>query len=163
MPANPVLVSGAGAGMTVMALPQRESPNLGNTYAVLSRCTIDNAMAKKVLVTLYGNDVAPRFDLATEVLIASVADDGTMREEKTMVLPQASAEKLCHMVLTEEVHAVICGGIEQEYYEYLTWKRVNVIDSVVGFYEAVLQKFGRGTLKAGDILFEGTVEEGNGH
>lgn len=120
-------------------------------------------MVKKVLVTLYGNDVAPRFDLATEVLIASVADDGAVREEKTMVLPQASAEKLCHMVLTEEVQAVICGGIEQEYYEYLTWKRVHVIDSVVGIYEAVLQRFGKGTLKAGDILFGGSVEERNGH
>ena len=129
----------------------------------MSHCTIDEAMVKKVLITLYGNDVAPRFDLATEVLIASVADDGAVREEKTMVLPQASAEKLCHMVLTEEVQAVICGGIEQEYYEYLTWKRVHVIDSVVGIYEAVLQRFGKGTLKAGDILFGGAVEERNGH
>jgi len=110
-------------------------------------------MARKVLVTLYGNDVAPRFDLATEVLIAAVTADGAVLEEKTMVLPQASAEKLCHMVLTEEVEAVICGGIEQEYYEYLTWKRVNVIDSVAGCYEVVLERFGRGTLKAGDILY----------
>jgi len=105
--------------------------------------------------------VAPRFDLATEVLIAAVAK-GEVREEKTMVLPQASAEKLCHMLLTEEVQAVICGAIEQEYYEYLTWKRVDVIDSVVGCYEAVLQRFGQGTLRAGDVLYEAKVEEGNG-
>jgi len=119
-------------------------------------------MASKVLVTLYGNDVAPRFDLATEVLIASVDDEGVVREEKTMVLPQASAEKLCHMVLTEEVKAVICGGIEQEYYDYLTWKRVEVIESVVGLYNSVLEKFARGELKSGDILFDGLVEEKNG-
>ncbi|MCK8601587.1 NifB/NifX family molybdenum-iron cluster-binding protein [Desulfoferrobacter suflitae] len=119
-------------------------------------------MPNKVLVTLYGNDVAPRFDLATEVLIAAVDDAGAVHEEKTMVLPQASAEKLCHMVLTEEVRAVICGGIEQEYYDYLTWKRVVVIESVVGSYRRVLEEFARGRLKSGDILFDATVEEANG-
>lgn len=119
-------------------------------------------MAGKVLVTLYGNDVAPRFDLATEVLIASVDDEGVVREEKTMVLPQASAEKLCHMVLTEEVKAVICGGIEQEYYDYLTWKRVDVIESVVGSYGSVLDKFSRGKLKSGDVLSDASVEGKNG-
>ena len=119
-------------------------------------------MAGKVLVTLYGNDVAPRFDLATEVLIASVDDEGVVREEKTMVLPQASAEKLCHMVLTEEVKAVICGGIEQEYYDYLTWKRVDVIESVVGPYGSVLEKFAMGELKSGDVLTDALIEESNG-
>lgn len=114
-------------------------------------------MKRKVLITLYGNEVAPRFDLATEVLIASVAEDGTMREEKTMVLPQASAEKLCHMVLTEGVEAVICGGIEQEYYEYLTWKRIVVIDSVAGPYQAALNGFGHDRLKSGDVLFGGVA------
>ena len=103
-------------------------------------------MARKVLVTLYGNEVAPRFDLATEVLIASVDKEGAVREEKTMVLPQASAEKLCHLVLTEEVKAVICGGIEQEYYDYLIWKRVEVIEAVVGAYGSVLARFARGEL-----------------
>ena len=119
-------------------------------------------MAVKVLLTLHGNEVAPRFDLATEVLIATVDDDGAVREEKTMVLPQASAEKLCHMVLTEEARAVICGGIEQEYYDYLIWKRVQVIDSVVGCYAHVLKKFAHGELRSGDILFGDFAEERDG-
>jgi hypothetical protein len=49
-----------------------------------------------------------------------------------MVLPQASAEKLCHMIITEDIQAVICGGIEEEYYDYLCWKRIDVMDSVIG-------------------------------
>ena len=120
-------------------------------------------MSKKVLVTLYGNDVAPRFDLTTEVLIASVTEEGSVREEKTMVLPQASAEKLCHLVLTDAIQTVICGGIEQEFYEYLTWKKVMVIDSVSGSIERVLQRFGEGRLKTGDLLLDSAAERANGN
>jgi predicted Fe-Mo cluster-binding NifX family protein len=118
-------------------------------------------MSKKVLITLYGNDVAPRFDLTTEVLIASVTEEGAVGEEKTMVLPQSSAEKLCHLVLTDGIQTVICGGIEQEFYEYLTWKKVVVVDSVIGSLERVLQRFGEGRLKAGDILLSSGAERAN--
>lgn len=111
-------------------------------------------MVEKVLICLYGNDVTPRFDLATEVLIASIGADGRVREEKTVVLPQASAEKLCHMILTEDVQTVICGGIEEEFYQYLTWKRVRVLDSVIGPCDRVLESFSKGELHSGDILFE---------
>ena len=110
--------------------------------------------AQKVLITLHGNDVASRFDLATEVLIASLDSDGKVVEEKTMVLPQASAEKLCHLILTEEIQVVICGGVEEEYHQYLTWKRVTVMDSIIGPYQRVLARLGEGSLKTGDILIE---------
>jgi len=116
-------------------------------------------MNRKVLITLHGNEVAPRFDLATEVLIAAVAPDGSVSEDKTLVLPQSSAEKLCHMVLTEGIGTVICGAMEQEYFEYLTWKRVNVIDSVVGCYQDVLKRFCEGKLEAGDLLLDSMLEE----
>ena len=111
-------------------------------------------MVNKVLVCLFGNDVAPRFDLATEVVISSMGRDGRV-EQKTLVLPQASAEQLCHMILTEDIRFVICGGIEEEYYQYLTWKRVTVLDSVIGPCDLVLERFRQGTLKAGNILPDG--------
>lgn len=113
----------------------------------------------KVLITLFGNDVSPRFDLATEVLIVLFGADGQVEEEKTLVLPHPSAEKLCHMILTEEVQSVICGAIEEEYYQYLTWKRINVIDSVMGNYERALERFRGGELKPGDILFDRRGQE----
>lgn len=119
-------------------------------------------MSRKVLITLHGNEVAPRFDLTTEVLIAAVAADGSVTEEKTLVLPRSSAEKLCHMVLTERVGVVVCGAMEQEFYDYLTWKRVNVIDSVVGSYRDVLRGFCQGLLKSGDLLLDIRQEEQNG-
>jgi predicted Fe-Mo cluster-binding NifX family protein len=111
-------------------------------------------MATKVLICLHGNEVTPRFDLATEVLIAFIGDDRKVQGEKVVVLPQASAEMLCHMVLTESIQVVICGGIEEEYYQYLTWKRVNVLDSVIGDYQEALARLAEGRLQAGDILIE---------
>ncbi len=109
-------------------------------------------MAQKILIPLYGNDIAPRFDLATEILITTAdakIGDGT---EKIIVLPQASAEKLCHLVLTEKIQTVICGGIEEEYYHYLIWKKVSVVDSVVGSWEAALYQNSIGSLHPGMIL-----------
>ena len=109
-------------------------------------------MATNVLICLHGNEVTPRFDLATEVLIASIGEDGKVQGEKVVVLPKASAEMLFHMVLTESIQVVVCGGIEEEYYQYLTWKRVNVLDSVIGDCQTALARLAEGRLKAGDIL-----------
>ena len=111
-------------------------------------------MTKKVLICLDGNEVTPRFDFATEVLIAFITEDGKVQEERVVVLPQASADTLCHMILTESVQVVVCGGIEEEYYQYLTWKRVNVLDSIIGDSKEALKRLARGRLQAGDILVE---------
>jgi hypothetical protein len=111
-------------------------------------------MMQKVLICLYGNDVAPRFDLTTEVFIASIGPENRIEDEKSVVLPRASAEELCHMILTADIHTVICGGIEEEFYQYLTWKRIQVIDSVIGSSHRVLDAFVLGTLRSGAILFE---------
>lgn len=111
-------------------------------------------MEQRVLIPLYNDQVAPRFDLATEVHIFSMTGDGRRIEEKTVVLPRASAEQLCHLILTEKIQTVICGGIEDEYYKYLKWKNVRVLDDVIGFYETVVDRFCSGTLEAGDIFFD---------
>lgn len=110
-------------------------------------------MAEKILVPLFGDDIAPRFDLATEVLIVSGVSDRRESDEKIIVLPQASAEQLCHLILTESVTTVICGGIEEEYYRYLTWKKIQVLDSVIGPWRKALARFQLNNLQEGDILY----------
>lgn len=109
-------------------------------------------MPLKVLIPLLENNVAPRFDLAAEVLIAVLDGRGTIRDRKLLIMPQASAEKLCQLILTEAVGTVICGGIEEEHYDYLTWKQVKVIDDVIGSGQAALQQLGRSRLQSGDVL-----------
>lgn len=107
-------------------------------------------MPKKILIPVYGQEIAPRFDLAAEAVLVTPA--GSDRGEKLVVLPQVSAEKLCHMILTEGIDTVICGGIEEEYYQYLTWKRIKVYDSVIGPWRQAVDRLIKGNLQTGAIM-----------
>jgi len=107
-------------------------------------------MIRKVLIPLSEEEVAPRFDLAAEVLLAELEEDGRIVQEKVLILPEPSAERLCHMVMTERAHTVICGGIEEEVFDYLTWKGIAVIDDVIGLASVVLRRWADGRLKSGD-------------
>ncbi len=102
-------------------------------------------MKKKVLIPLFNDYVAPRFDLATEVLITTVGES-TDSKEKIVMLSKASAEQLCHMILIEHIEVLICGGIEDEYYQYLKWKKVEVMDSVVETWKSALEKYSQNIL-----------------
>jgi len=108
---------------------------------------------KKILIPLYRDEVAPRFDLAGEALIVSMSEDGAEEGRQSLVLPHASADDLCDLVLSRDIDTVICGGIEEEYYHYLRWKRVEVLDAVAGTAQDALARFLVGKLKAGDMLF----------
>ncbi len=109
-------------------------------------------MSTKLLIPLYENDVAPRFDLATEVLIVTNIGKVDPVNKRIVVLPRASAEQLCHLIFAEGIQTVVCSGIEDDYYQYLTWKRIEVIDSVIGSSESALKRYLEGTLKPGEIL-----------
>jgi predicted Fe-Mo cluster-binding NifX family protein len=128
---------------------------MGKKYAVAQDETLPfNVMGEKILLPLHENDVAPRFDLATEVLIAEGSDHAGFTEHKMVVLPRASADQLCHLAITEGVSVVICGGIEDTYFRYLLWKGIEVVDSVIGPCRSVLKRYSEGNLKSGDILFD---------
>jgi predicted Fe-Mo cluster-binding NifX family protein len=111
-------------------------------------------MTQKILITITENEVAPRFDQTTEVLISHLGEDGAIEGSKTVVLAHESAEELCQLILSEGIATVICGGIEEEFFDYLTWKKVRVLDSVLGPWEEALDSFRAGTLQAGSILFD---------
>ena len=105
----------------------------------------------RLLIPLLGLEVAPRFDLATEVWIGEL-DEATpdrIISSTIIVLPQASAEDLCQLILKEEVDVVLCGGIEEEFYDYLQWKRIKVIDSVIAMADEAARAYGRGELGPG--------------
>jgi len=109
-------------------------------------------MRQKLLIPLMGDDIAPRFDLATEAVIISFDPEWNEEEEKILVFSQASAEDLCHLILTEGIKVVICSAIEEEYYHYLTWKKIKIFDSVIGIWKKATESFKEGTLTAGTIL-----------
>lgn len=109
---------------------------------------------KRVLIPLYKDEVAPRFDLAPGALLALVGEEGEEMRAEDFLLAQPSADGMCDLILRREADVVICGGIEEEYYHYLRWKRVEVLDNVAGTAQRALEHFRHGRLKAGDILFD---------
>ncbi|MFP4670937.1 MAG: NifB/NifX family molybdenum-iron cluster-binding protein [Desulfohalobiaceae bacterium] len=109
-------------------------------------------MQNKILIPLYGSEVAPRFDLSAEAMIIILDERSKKQEERLVVLSRASAERMCHLILTEGIKTVICGGIEEEYYQYLIWKRIQVIDAVIGPWETALEKYIKDSLSPGDIF-----------
>ncbi len=113
---------------------------------------------KKILIPISGNDVAPRFDLATEVLIFILSKEHQIQEERTVVLPGPSAEKLCHLILTENIHILICGAIEDEFYQFLRWKKITLFDAVISSWQDAFNACIADTLTPEAILYPRMVE-----
>lgn len=106
----------------------------------------------KILLTVQDAGIAPRFDQATEVII--VENDGTtlVGEPRTIILPHGSAEGISDLIVKEGVQCVVCGGIENSFYKFFLWKKITVIDSVIGDHTEALAGVLNGTLRPGAIL-----------
>jgi predicted Fe-Mo cluster-binding NifX family protein len=106
----------------------------------------------KILMTAQGDFIAQRFDLTAEVVIAIVENGELVGKPRTIIMDRPSAEDLCNMIMEENVAMVICGGVEDRHYQFLTWKKIQVVDYVIGDYESVLHKAMAGDLHPGDLL-----------
>ncbi len=115
-------------------------------------------MIHKIIIPVHQKEIAPRFDLATEVLIILISNNLVVEEKKTIVLPRSSADELCHLLLSENVNTLICGAIEDEYYQFLKWKKIQIFDSIVGNWSAAFKRWGEKNLKCGDILSTRMIE-----
>lgn len=105
----------------------------------------------KILVTLRDNDVAPRFDMTTEVLIVE-SGGKEISKPRNILLPGPSADELCSLIIKEGISLVICGGIEEAHFQYLNWKKIQVIDKVIGLATEALCRAQTGALTSGEIL-----------
>lgn len=110
-------------------------------------------MAHTLLIPLFRNEVAPRLDLAGEVLLVALDDAGNETARSTILLKHPSAEEVCRIAQEERILSVICNGVEEEYWQFLRWKRIDVIDGVMGTAEAAITRYRHGKLRSGDILF----------
>ncbi len=106
----------------------------------------------KILITIHIDSVAQRFDLASEVLIADHDGQKLTGRPRTIIMSRPSAEELCNLIIKENIDTVVCGAIEERHYKFLSWKKVNVFDSVIGDYSAALDLAGTGMLEVGTIL-----------
>ncbi len=110
---------------------------------------------RTIMVVLCRNEVAPRFDMAVEALIASTAeqDAENAAEPRHMLIAHPSGEEMCDLVTRLGVTTVVCGGIEEDHFHFLRWKRVDVICNVLGLGTAALAAALAGTLQDGENLF----------
>lgn len=106
----------------------------------------------KIIIPIIENYIAPRFDLAAEVIIAECSEGKVDGKPRTILLSRSSADELCGLIIKEAASLVICGGIEEGHYKYLTWKKVSVLDSVVGTFSEALTLACRNKLVSGQIL-----------
>lgn len=106
----------------------------------------------KILVTIQEDSVAARFDLTSEVLIALCEKQQILGPPRTILMTRASSEELCALIIKEGIDVVICGGIEESHLQYLSWKKIRVIDSVIGPSSEALNAAKAGFLAPGTIL-----------
>ena len=107
---------------------------------------------QKLMVIIQGDFVAPRFDLATEVLIVRFENSKVVGEPKMIIRERPSDEELCQMAVEEQITNIICGGIEEVHFNFLVWKKVVVLDAVIGNWRTAVKKGVAGTLQQGEIL-----------
>lgn len=108
---------------------------------------------RKLLIPIQGDVVAPRFDLATEILIAHFADGQLVGEPKIMIMERSSEESLCQMAVEENITDFVCGGIEEVHYNFLIWRKVRATDRVIGQWRTVMEKVIDGSLTRGEVVY----------
>lgn len=112
----------------------------------------------KIAIPILGEEIVPRFDLTTEVVILTTAKNFGIQNKKIIVLPRSSSDELCHTLLAQEINTLICGAIEDEYYEFLKWKKLKVFDGISGPWTHAFERWQTQALQPGDILFIRMVE-----
>lgn len=120
---------------------------------MISSFSSDN---ERVLITVHDAFVSPRFDMSFEIIVAEKGpgNDVDAIDKKYFLLSEPSTEELVRTIQNEGVHAVICGGIEDEHYQYLTWKKIKVYCNVIGPFDKVLEAWASGRLSE-DMIFPG--------
>ena len=106
----------------------------------------------KILVTIHKNEITPRFDHSSEILIVKTMGEEIIGNPRIILLPGTSGEDICGLATKENISMVICGGIEDTHYQYLKWKKIRVIDGVIGPYENAIKLAITNNLKPGAVL-----------
>ncbi len=118
-------------------------------------------MIKRILIPIYKDEVAPRFDLATEAMLSIISSRDRVEEQKTILLSRSSPEDLCHRIISENISVIVCGAIADEYYQFLKWKKIVIFDNIAGKWEHAFKKLLNHSLKKRQLLSEKIIEGKN--
>ena len=94
----------------------------------------------RYLLTIAGDNISPRFDMTSEILIAQTDGKNLIDKPRTILLNKTTSEDMCELIIKENTDCLICGGIEERYYKYLQWKKTQVIESIIGSSKEALER-----------------------
>ena len=99
----------------------------------------------KIAIPMFTNRVSPRFDFASKVLIATVADRKVIERQEFSLInlnPIRRNSLLCEL----GVDILICGGISTFAQRLAVGNGIDIIPMVQGEIEEVLNLFMRGSI-----------------
>lgn len=105
----------------------------------------------KIAICQLKGRVSPRFNHSAEI-VTVVIENGRILEKKIVGLSVLEPFELAEFLTGLDVEGVICGGVKEECRQMLRWKRIRLIDNVIGNVDAVLERFMKGELQPGDIV-----------
>jgi predicted Fe-Mo cluster-binding NifX family protein len=107
-----------------------------------------------VAVPVYGNEVAPRFGEATELVVAQ-AYEGRIHSIRRVSLGTQGTEQIYSLVVSLRPHAVICGGIRRSLQRLLEREHIAVFWGVIGRAEDALNLYLAGRLRPDQFVRPG--------
>jgi predicted Fe-Mo cluster-binding NifX family protein len=93
-----------------------------------------------VAFAVWNNRIAPVFDVAHRVRIVHVAS-GSVREEKSLWLADGPATHRALRLAKLGVHTLVCGAISRQLLATMSAYGINVVSSVMGEWNEVLQAY----------------------
>ena len=108
----------------------------------------------RVAVPLFGDEVSPRFGYSTELLVATVGEDGIRTEEVRDIAGHAPWQVI-EDLSSSGVAKVICGGVQRRLQSEMESRGIEVIWGVIGPAADALVALHNGTLRRDQFVCRG--------
>lgn len=105
----------------------------------------------KVAIPRMGESVAPCFEYCTTMAIYTVDERGGMEQLDFPLMSRDPFDRV-RLLRDQEVDAVICAGMQENYEDLLQASGFTVVSWVSGYVEDLLKMFLRGELVSGTEL-----------
>jgi len=99
-------------------------------------------------IALLGERVSPRSTYADSLLVVSFRGNRSRRESSSDLAGHTVLD-LAKALADNRVHVLVCGGISREERDYLTARRLDIIDNVAASVDEILAALEAGRLRAG--------------
>jgi predicted Fe-Mo cluster-binding NifX family protein len=105
-------------------------------------------MLGRFALCLMRDRIAPRYDRAENILLVTVHDQESP-EREIMPVGRMKPQEVCHSLVDQKVHTLICGGVTEECRARLELSGITILDNVIGSADGVIAFFLDGGLVSG--------------